>query len=46
MWGNGKEYEGGWLHGKQCGVGYYTNLQGVRRKGVWVDGKREKWIYE
>lgn len=44
MWMDGREYDGGWVNGKQSGEGYYKDKNGVRKKGIWAEGKRERWI--
>ena len=42
--GDGREYVGGWEKGKQNGEGSYKDKTSTRRKGVWQDGKRIKWL--
>ena len=46
MWIDGRVYDGGWVSGKQFGEGEYTDKHGTKRRGLWVDGKREKWLDE
>lgn len=46
IWRDNREYEGGWDKGKQSGVGYYLSHNGVKRKGFWVDGRRQRWCDE
>ena len=40
------EYDGDWADGKQNGVGIQTEVDGSKKKGVWIDGNLEKWIEE
>jgi len=40
LWQDGREYDGAWVKGKQSGIGYYSNNTGVKKKGLWADGKR------
>ena len=34
------------MNGKQHGKGTYTNAEGVKREGEWVEGRRVKWLDE
>ena len=34
------------MNGKQHGRGMYTNTEGVKKEGEWVEGKRTKWLDE
>ena len=34
-WLDGRIYEGPWINDKQDGIGFYTNVSGLRRKGKW-----------
>ena len=44
---DGRIYEGGWLKGKQHGVGWYqANDRSLKKKGIWDKGKRTKWLEE
>lgn len=44
---DGKVYEGGWEAGKQDGVGFFqTNGMPSKRKGIWINGQRIKWLDE
>jgi len=43
---DGRQYEGGWLQGKQHGTAKYTNATGKVRIGIWDRGKRLKWLEE
>ena len=43
-WPDGiKCYDGGWKNGKQHGDGDMTNSKGVKKSGIWENGKRIKW---
>lgn len=37
-------YSGNWKNGKYHGEGEYTSSSGLKRKGIWDEGKRVKWI--
>jgi hypothetical protein len=44
-WPNGIRYIGSWRNGKQHGVGIlYSSVDGQKRQGEWVSGKRIRWI--
>ena len=44
-WNDERKYKGMWKNGKQDGEGeFYNPKEKVWRKGIWVDGKRDKWI--
>lgn len=43
-WPEGKTYDGGWTNGNEDGLGYFINNSGIRRNGLWKDGKRINWI--
>ena len=40
IWPDGREYYGHWIQDKRSGEGYFTSKNGVKRKEVWLDGKR------
>ena len=47
LWNDGRIYLGFWKGNKQSGLGRYININENKDKfGVWVDGKRAKWIEE
>jgi len=46
IWKDKREYEGAWANGKQSGIGYYMNVKGEKKKGLWKDGKRTEWYDE
>ena len=35
-WPDGRKYDGGWMDGKQHGVGYYTNANGIVQVGQMI----------
>ena len=37
-WPDGRTYEGGWKHGRQHGIGYFTGPDKIKRKGEWTNG--------
>ena len=43
-WPDGRSYDGGWSNDNQNGFGYFTNKNGIKRNGEWVDGNRTKWL--
>ena len=44
-WTNGIKYIGSWKSGKQHGLGIiYNTIDGSKKQGEWVQGKRLKWV--
>ncbi len=44
-WADGRVYEGNWHNGRQHGEGVYSVGNGeAPKKGVWIDGKRDRWL--
>lgn len=44
-WEDGRIYKGYWKNGKQSGEGEFYNPKNKEwKKGIWKEGKREKWI--
>ena len=46
IWSDGRKYEGDFLNNKQHGIGEYTSKSGEKRKGMWENGIRKKWLDE
>ena len=47
VWNDGRIYLGFWKMNKQNGLGKYCNPKENKNKfGIWVDGKRTRWIEE
>ena len=44
-WKDGRTYDGSFQNSKQHGEGVYTK-NGVKKKGMWENGKNTKWISE
>ena len=44
-WADGRQYEGQWENGRQHGEGnYWINASSKPRRGIWFEGKRERWL--
>jgi len=43
-WPDGGVYDGEWLQGKMWGMGWYTEPNGERRQGEWVEDRIQRWI--
>jgi len=45
-WPDGGVYDGEWSHGKMWGLGWYTDPNGEKRQGEWVEDRIQRWIDE
>merc|ERR1719235_2514005 len=45
-WPDGGMYDGEWYNGKMWGLGWYTDPNGERRQGEWVEDRIQHWIDE
>ena len=43
-WPNGRRYVGSWKKDKMSGEGFYTDKNRLKRRGLWINGKRIRWI--
>ena len=46
LWPDGRSYTGFWENGKQHGLGKYKDENDEIKFGVWVYGKRNRWLDE
>jgi len=45
-WPDGGVYDGEWSKGKMWGMGWYTDPNGERRQGEWVEDRIQRWLDE